>query len=83
MLIQSKHYYNESFCPRECYFQDAEYQEEIAVFSISDGIIIDGSIPSSKSKLVSAWIEIHKDELLADWQLAVNGEGVFKIKGLE
>lgn len=61
----------------------AEYQGEIAVFSISDGLIIDGSIPAAKTKLVTAWIEIHKDELLADWILAVNGEGIFKIKGLE
>jgi hypothetical protein len=32
---------------------------------------------------VEAWIEIHRDELFADWQLAVAGETVFKIKGLE
>ena len=29
------------------------------------------------------WIEIHRDELLADWQLAVNGEEVFKIEPLK
>ena len=28
----------------------------------------------SKRKLVEAWIEIHRDELVADWGLAVDGE---------
>lgn len=37
----------------------------------------------SKIKLVDAWIEIHRDELMADWQLAANGQNVFKIKGLD
>jgi hypothetical protein len=32
---------------------------------------------------VQAWIEIHPGELLADWQLAVNGEAVFKIEPLK
>jgi hypothetical protein len=61
----------------------AEFQGEVAVFSIADGSILDGDIPASKRKLVEAWIEIRRDELLADWQLAVEGTTVFKIKGLE
>jgi hypothetical protein len=61
----------------------AEYQGSIAVFAIGDGIIIEGSLPNSKRKLVEAWIEIHRDDLIADWELAVKGESVFKIKGLE
>jgi len=61
----------------------AEYQGEIAVFAIEDGTILDGSLPTSKRKLVEAWIEIHRDDLFADWHLAVAGETVFKIKGLE
>jgi len=34
-------------------------------------------------KLVQAWMEIHKDELLVDWDLAVRGEAVFKIDPLK
>jgi hypothetical protein len=34
-------------------------------------------------KLVQAWIEIHKEDLMADWQLAVVGEPVFKIDPLK
>ena len=37
----------------------------------------------TKSKLVVAWIEIRQDELLADWELAVNGKNPFPIKGLD
>ncbi len=34
-------------------------------------------------KLVQAWIEIHKEDLMADWDLAINGENVFKIDPLK
>ena len=61
----------------------AEYQGQVAVFSIMDGALLDGGMPSAKQKLVVAWMEIHKDELIADWDLAVVGEKVFRIKGLE
>lgn len=36
----------------------------------------------AKLKLVEAWIELHRDELMADWTLAVNGQPVFKIEPL-
>lgn len=29
--------------------------------------------------MVQAWIEIHRDELMADWDLAVVGEQIYKI----
>jgi hypothetical protein len=32
---------------------------------------------------VKAWIEIHKDELMADWKLAIEGNAVFKIEPLK
>jgi len=43
---------------------------------------MEGSLRTAKLKLVQAWIEIHRDELMADWQLAVNGQPVFKIEPL-
>lgn len=60
-----------------------EYQGKVAVISIEDGEVLDGLFPPSKKKLVDAWIEIHRDELLADWELAVEGSKTFRIKGLE
>ena len=62
----------------------AEYQGEVAVFSIPEGELLAGKIPLRKQKLVAvAWIEIHQEDLLADWELAVNGKTPFKIKGLD
>lgn len=34
-------------------------------------------------KLVQAWVEIHRDELMADWELAVDGQDIFKIEPLK
>ena len=55
----------------------------MGVFSIHDGALLDGRIPAAKQKLVVAWIEIHRDELQADWDLAVSGQTIFRIKGLD
>ena len=51
----------------------AEYDDHHVTLAISDGTILAGSLPASKMKLVQAWMEIHRDDLLADWKLAVNG----------
>ena len=60
-----------------------KYQGEEVVLSIPEGEVLDGGIKQSKLKLVLAWIEIHKDELIADWELAMNGQEVFKIDPLK
>ncbi|OHE82157.1 MAG: hypothetical protein A2107_10925 [Verrucomicrobia bacterium GWF2_62_7] len=60
----------------------ARYQEHEAVLSVPDGRLLEGRLPANKMKLVQAWIEIHRDELLADWELAVQGQAVFKIEPL-
>ena len=61
----------------------AEYGEHQASIAIDDGFVLGGSLPRPKMKLVQAWIEIHKEDLLADWKLAVAGEPVFKIDPLK
>jgi len=33
-------------------------------------------------KFVQAWMEIHRDELLADWDLAISGQQPYKIEPL-
>jgi len=58
------------------------YQEHKAILDINKGEITDGNLPSRQSKLVLAWAELHKDELIADWNLAANGELPFKIDPL-
>jgi len=58
------------------------YQEHEVIIAISDAKVLEGSIPSNKMKLVLAWMEIHKDELIADWDLAVSGQEPYKIEPL-
>jgi hypothetical protein len=60
----------------------ADYQGQSVVLSIPDGEILAGDFPSKKLKLVRAWIEIHYENLLANWELAVNGKTVFTIDPL-
>ncbi len=59
----------------------AYYQDYNASLSF-DGTVLEGSIPSGKLKLVIAWIEIHKDELEANWKLLSEGKKFYKIKPL-
>ncbi|SSC12102.1 conserved protein of unknown function [Mesotoga infera] len=33
--------------------------------------------------MVQAWIELHSDELIANWKLVTNGELPFKIEPLK
>ncbi len=61
----------------------ADYQGQVAVYSIPDGDVLASALPPNKHKLVVAWIEIHRDDLLADWELAVHGKKPFNIKGLD
>lgn len=59
-----------------------ECGEEEAVVSIPDGAVLEGTLRTAKLKLVQAWIEIHQEEIMADWRLAVSGQSVFKIDPL-
>ena len=58
------------------------YLSDPAVFTL-EGDLLEGTIPVSKRKLVEAWIEIHKEELKANWKLLDEGEQFFKIEPLK
>ena len=60
-----------------------KFQENEAVLSIPEGVLLEGELPNNKMKLVLAWIEIHNEELMANWELASKGESVFKIEPLK
>lgn len=60
----------------------AKYSGDEVIVSIPNGDILEGKIPSPKMKLLQAWIEIHKEELMADWELSVSGEHPYKIDPL-
>ncbi len=61
----------------------AYYQEFKGTFDIEKCSLIDGNIPVKQKKLIEAWAELHKEELLADWNLAVNNELPYKIEPLK
>lgn len=60
----------------------ARYAEFEASISIAEGEILSGTLPRKQLRLVQAWIELHRDELVADWELAVHGESPYKIAPL-
>jgi hypothetical protein len=61
----------------------AYYQGMKAMVDIRTCEIIEGNLPTKQIRLVLAWTEIRKDELLGDWELASNSELPFKIEPLK
>jgi len=51
----------------------AIYQGAKATFDIRTGEKIESNMPKDKEKLVTEWIILHKEELLANWELAQKG----------
>lgn len=60
-----------------------KYGENEAVYQIPEGILLEGNLPLNKEKLLLAWIEIHKEDLMTNWRLAVTGVKVFRIDPLK
>lgn len=58
------------------------YQGMKASISIEDGTVLAGNLPSKQIKMVQVWVDIHRDELLANWELAATGEEPFRIDPL-
>jgi hypothetical protein len=73
------------FAPKEHNPQHihAYYQDFRSTINIHDCEILEGWLPSRQLRLIQAWIEIHRDELLADWELYQNGEKPFTIEPLK
>ncbi len=59
------------------------YQDLASVVNIENCKIVKGNLPAKQTRLVNAWIEIHKEELLANWELCQNGEKPFQIQPLQ
>jgi Domain of unknown function (DUF4160) len=59
------------------YFDNKKHhQPHVHVESGDDEAVI------SKLRLIQAWIEIHQEELMKDWHLAVTGQAIFRIEPL-
>ena len=61
----------------------AVYQGFEAPFDIETGEILAGAeFPAKQATLVRSWIIIHKDDLLANWNLLLTDGTFFKIEPL-
>ena len=61
----------------------ARYQGQEVAIAIDDGEVLDGDLPLKQLRMVQVWIDIHQEELLVDWELAVNGDDPFRIPPLQ
>ena len=59
------------------------YNDYVAIINISNMVLLEGEMPTKQLRLVLAWMEIHQEELLANWKLCQNGEKPFKIESLQ
>jgi hypothetical protein len=60
----------------------AEYGDYNAAFLINELKMIKGKLPQRVKSLVIEWADLHRDELLKDWELAQENKSLNKIKGL-
>jgi hypothetical protein len=59
----------------------ATYQDYEVSIEINTGIV-HGSMPKRALKMIFEWLELHKSELLEDWQLAQDRKSLLKIAPL-
>lgn len=60
----------------------AYYGEKEITIQIEDGQL-KGEFPRRALKMVFAWYDLHKDELMTNWNLAQKGEEYLQIKPLD
>jgi hypothetical protein len=56
----------------------AIYQDYEVMIDIAEGNILHGALPRKELRLVLAWLELHRDELIENWQLASDRLGELK-----
>jgi hypothetical protein len=66
--------------PPHCHIYYNEFKASIDLRTLE---FIESDLPSKQKRLVLAWVELHIEELLADWNLVMNGEEPFKIQPLQ
>lgn len=61
----------------------ADFQGATARITLEPCEITQSNLPEKQARLVLAWVEIHKDNLLANWQLVQQGQLPIVIDGLK
>ena len=68
--IKIKMYYDDHN-PPHCH---AEYAEYNALIDIINGTVIKGGLPGKQLRYALEWCELHRDELMQNWELAKSGK---------
>lgn len=61
----------------------AEYGDKKVLVDINNGTVMKGIFPLKQLKLVLAWCEIHRDELIANWRNGEQHQSFSRINPLE
>lgn len=61
----------------------AEYVGYNVSTNILDATVQNGYVPKRQLKLLLAWAELHKDELMQNWELSRNHEELLRIEPLK
>ena len=46
-------------------------------------MLLAGELPPRQMRMVQVWVDLHREELLADWELAKEGVEPFRIEPLK
>ena len=60
----------------------AYYQDTTGIVAVDIIEVITGNLPRPQARLVEAWAEIHREELLREWDVLQAGQRSFKIEPL-
>jgi hypothetical protein len=60
----------------------AYYQDAVASYRINQIELLRGSLPTRQRRLVEAWAELYREELLANWRRLQNDRRCVKIAPL-
>jgi len=60
----------------------AEYSGFKAVITLKEGVV-KGEMPKRALNMIFEWMEKHKDQLMEDWELSLNGLPLKKIEPLD
>lgn len=61
----------------------AAYGDYLASYTIDPPALLSGTMPRRQHHLVLAWAELHRDELMENWELAELQQPLRQIEGLK
>jgi hypothetical protein len=61
----------------------AYYQDAVAIYNIESIELITGKLPKRQQRFVEAWAELHRKELIENWERLQQGRPPLKIEPLQ